>query len=299
MMSPDSFVVTDYIKSPQAIADVERRIDLKAIFSKPGIDFWVRLPQQVTSEELAIYWNRMVFASFDLISGNITVSVRAFSPADALSVANALVSASDEMFRELNSQIQKDLVRVADENVVQAHKKLMSTTQAVLDFRDKSGLVDPGKTAEAGASIVDDLRKQLAGFQSQYASVKDSAANSPVLTGLRSQIAALEEQIRRESKMGTSQVKSVTAETLAKYQTLELERQTAEKLYGEAVSLRTQAYLLAQSQQSYLALFAAPALPQSSLYPDRPRAIATVILSAAVAWFIGMLVVYALRDHLM
>jgi len=99
--------------------------------------------------------------------------------------------------------------------------------------------------------------------------------------------------------MGTSQVKSVTAETLAKYQTLELERQTAEKLYGEAVSLRTQAYLLAQSQQSYLALFAAPALPQSSLYPDRPRAIATVILSAAVAWFIGMLVVYALRDHLM
>jgi capsule polysaccharide export protein KpsE/RkpR len=45
-------------------------------------------------------------------------------------------------------------------------------------------------------------------------------------------------------------------------------------------------------------LFATPRLPEASLYPDRLRAIATVILSTAVAWFIGMLIVYALRDHL-
>ena len=90
----------------------------------------------------------------------------------------------------------------------------------------------------------------------------------------------------------------MTAETLAEYQKLETERQAVEKQYAEAVALRTQAYLTAQNQQSYLALFAAPALPQASLYPNRPRAILTVVLSAAVAWFVGMLVVYALRDHL-
>jgi capsule polysaccharide export protein KpsE/RkpR len=63
--------------------------------------------------------------------------------------------------------------------------------------------------------------------------------------------------------------------------------------------MRTQAYIMAQSQQSYLGLFSAPSLPEASLYPDRPRAIATVILAAALAWFIGMLIVYAVRDHLM
>lgn len=298
-MTPDSFVVADYINSSQAIIDVKRRLDLKEIFSKPDVDFWARLPEQVAAEDLAKYWHRMVSASFDLISGNITVTVRAFSPAEALKLADALVTVSDEMFRKLNAQIQQDYVRVADGNVAQAQKQLISTTQAVLEFRDKSGLVDPGKTADAGASIIDDLRKQLAGFQAQYTSLRATAANSPALTTLKSQIATLEEQIRRESRLGSSQVKSVTADTLAKYQTLEIERQTAEKLYGEAVSMRTQAYIMAQSQQSYLGLFAAPSLPEASLYPDRPRAIATVILSAALAWFIGMLVVYAMRDHLM
>jgi len=298
-MSPDSFVVTDYINSAQAVADVQRQLDIKAIFSGSDVDFWARLPEGVTVEDMAKYWQRMVSASFDLISGNITVTVRAFSPAGSLNLANALVAASDEMFRKLNAQLQQDYVRVADANVGQAQKQLMSATHAVLEFRNKSGLVDPAKTADAGASIIDDLRKQLATVQAQYSSLKATAANSPVLTALKSQMATLENQINRESRLGASQVKAVSAETLARYQTLELERQTAEKLYGEAVSLRTQAYLMAQSQQSYLGLFAVPSLPQSSLYPDRPRAIITIILSAAVAWFIGMLVVYALRDHLM
>ena len=90
----------------------------------------------------------------------------------------------------------------------------------------------------------------------------------------------------------------MTAETLAEYQSLDLERQFADKQYAEALALRNQAYLTAQNQLSYLALFAAPTLAQASLYPNRPRSIAAVVLAAAAAWFVGMLVVYALRDHL-
>lgn len=298
-MSPDSFVVTDYINSPQAIADIEDKFDLRAAFSKPNIDFWARLRLPVSAEDMAKYWNSMVSARFDLISGNITVTVRAFSPEDSQKLANALVATSDAMFHRLNLQIQQDFVRVADDNVAKAQKELMTATQAVLAFREKSGLIDPGKTADAGATIIDGLRQQLAAAQGQYSSLKATAANSPALTALRQQIVALEDQIRRESRLGASQVKAVSADALAKFQTLDLERQTAERLYADAMSLRTQAYLLAQKQQSYLGLFAQPSLPESSLYPDRPRAIATVILAAALAWFIGMLVVYAVRDHLM
>ena len=84
-MSPNSFVVTDYINSPQAIMDVERSLDLKEIFSRPDVDFWARLQLPVFTEDLTKYWNNMVSARFDLISGNITVAVRAFSPADSRS----------------------------------------------------------------------------------------------------------------------------------------------------------------------------------------------------------------------
>lgn len=297
-MSPDSFVVTDYINSPQAIADVEREVDLRAMFSKPTIDFWSRLPSTPTTEEMNAYWTRMVAAHFDLISGNISVSVRTFTPQDSLKLAQALVAASDEMFRKLNAKAQQDFVRAADENVDRAQQQLAKARQALFVFQEEGGQVDPGKTALAGASIVDDLRKQLAALQTQYGSIRAAAPKSPVLATLSSQIAALEDQIRREDGSGSSKVKSVSAETLAEYQSLDLERQYADKQYTEALALRNQAYLTAQNQLSYLALFAAPTLAQASLYPNRPRSIAAVVLAAAAAWFVGMLVFYALRDHL-
>lgn len=297
-MSPDSFVVTDYINGPQALADVERKVDVRAMLSRPDIDFWSRLPSNAPSEELSAYWSRVVSAHFDLISGNITVSVRAFTPQDSLALAQALVATSDDMFRKLNTKAQQDFLRIADENATRVQQQLAAARQALFVFREEGGLVDPDKTAQAGAAIIDDLRKQLAGAQAQYASIKASAPNSPMLGSLSGQISALEERIRKEDPLGSSKVKSVTAETLAEYQTLETDRQAAEKQYAEALALRTQAYLTAQNQQSYLALFAAPTLPQSSLYPNRLRAILTVVLAAAVAWFVGMLIVYALRDHL-
>lgn len=298
-MSPDSFVVTDYINSPQAIADVERTIDLRAMFAKPDIDFWSRLSSNLSPEVLNAYWTRMVSANFDLISGNITVSVRAFTPEDSFKLARALVASSDEMFRTLNTKAQLGFVRVAEEGVERALQQLSAARQALFVFREEGGLVDPDKTAQAGAAIVDDLRKQLSTVQAQYASIKASAPNSPLLSALSSQISSLEDRIRKEEPLGSSKVRAVTAETLAEYHTLDLERQAAERQYAEALALRTQAHLMAQQQQSYLALFSAPTLPQTSLYPNRLRAILAVVLAAAAVWFVGMLIVYGLRDHLM
>lgn len=298
-MSPDAFVVTDYINSPQAISDVEQRMDLRSIFAKPGIDFWSRLPQHdVSAEDMKAYWASMVWAHFDIVSGNVSVSVKAFTPQDSLALAEALVATSDEMFRRLNHQAQEDIVRLADDNLNRAQQQLVATREQLLSFREKSGLVDADKEALAGTQIVDELRKQLAGLQAQHASIRSVSPNSPLLTSLNSQIAALEGKIRQESQLGASQVRPITPEALRGFQSLDAERQFAEKIYAEALSLRSQAYVMAQNQQSYLALFVKPKLAQISLYPERVRSILVVVLAACAAWFVGMLIVYAVRDHL-
>lgn len=297
-MSPDAFVVTDYINSPQAVEDVQRDLDLRAIFAKPTADFWARLPDDSSVEQLNAYWHEIVWARFDLISGNVTVTVRAFSPQDSLKLAQAIVKGANNMFQHMNAQAQQDFVRVADRNVEASQRLLASAREAMAAFREKSGLVEPDKTAQAGSSIVDDMRKQLATLQSLYASTKASAGNSPMLPTLAAQIAALDKQIKKQDAAGSWSVSSVNPEVLAKYQTLEVERLAAEKQYTDALGLRNQAQVTAMGQQSYLALFAAPMLPHASLYPNRLRSIATVVLAAAAAWFVGMLTVYALRDHL-
>jgi capsular polysaccharide transport system permease protein len=298
-MSPDAFVVTDYINSAQAVADVRRDVDLRAVYAKPGVDLWSRLEPDVSPEGLKAYWNEMVWAHFDLISGNVSVSVRAFTPQESLKLAQTLIAASNEMFRRLNSQAQQDFVRLADENLTRAQQQLTAARQALLAFRNKSGLVDPDKTAQASSAIVDDLRRQLAGIQAQYATTRAASPNSPTLAPLKSQIEALEGQIKNRDPLGSSAVSAVSPKILEQYQSLDLDRQFAEKQYTDALGLRDQAYLTAQNQQSYLALFVEPTLAHTSLYPDRPRAIMTVFLAAAAAWFVGLLLTYAVRDHLM
>jgi capsular polysaccharide transport system permease protein len=297
-MSPDAFVVTDYINSPQAAEDVQRSIDLRAMFAKPDADFWARLPDDFSVEQLNAFWHDIVWARFDLISGNVTVTVRAFSPQDSLKLAQAIVKGANEMFQHMNTQAQQDFVRVADRNVETSQRLLASAREAVAAFRGKSGLVEPDKTAQAGSSIVDDMRRQLATLQSLYAATKASAGNSPMLPTLAAQIAALDKQIKNQDALGSSSVSSVSPEVLARYQSLEVERMAAEKQYTDALGLRNQAQVTAMGQQSYLALFAAPMLAHASLYPNRIRSIVTVVLAAAAAWFVGMLTVYALRDHL-
>jgi capsule polysaccharide export protein KpsE/RkpR len=47
-----------------------------------------------------------------------------------------------------------------------------------------------------------------------------------------------------------------------------------------------------------LALFIKPRLADSALYPHRLESVAIVFLAAAAVWFIGLMVAYAVRDHL-
>jgi capsular polysaccharide transport system permease protein len=298
-MSPDAFVVSDYINSPQAIRDVEAKVNLREIFTKPNVDFWSRLAPYTTPEVLDTYWLRMVFAHFDLISGNVSVAVQAFTPQDSLALANALIAAANAMFGRLNEQAQHDFVHLADENWNRAQQQLRSANEALLTFRNKTGMIDAGRTAVAGSDIIDGMRKQLEREQTQYASLQASSPQSPALPSLRAKMAALENQIRIQEQAHSSHVNVVTPELLDNYQSLTLNSQFAEKEYTNALGLRNQAYFLAQNHQSYIALFDSPTLAGKPMYPDRPRAIAVVVLAAGAAWFVGMLITYAIRDHLM
>jgi capsular polysaccharide transport system permease protein len=298
-MSPDAFVVTDYVNSLQAVTDVERSIDIRAMFTRPTIDYLSRLAPDSVPEELKTYWNHMVSAHFDLVSGNVSVSVRAFTPQESLTLARALIAACADMFRRVNADGQREFVEAADENLGRAERQLAAAHRSLVEFREQSGLVDPDRTAQAGSAILDDLRKQLAALQTQYLAIRAATPVAPALATLRIQITSLEDQIQAERSKVESPLKAVTPEVLARYQSLDLERQFAEKQYTDALSQRGQAYLMAQSQQSFLALFVEPALPHKPLYPERFKAIVTVLLSAAAVWFASMLMTYAVRDHLM
>ena len=297
-MTPDAFIVSDYINSPQAARDVAPLVDPQTIFSRPDADFAARLPSNASDDELDDYWRRMVNARFDIVSGNVAVSVRAFSARDSLDLANGVIAASNAMFSKLNQDSARDFVKLADDNLSRSGKELDRLRAAMRAFRAQHGLLQPDKVVMANSTLADDLRRELTGLKTQYAALIASSPRSPTVEILKARIAAVEAAVRKSgSPLYPDITQTVSPADLEQYESLDAQSQTAAKLYGEALELRQKAYLAASSQQSYLALFVKPRLAHAPSYPHRIESIVIVFLAAAAAWFVGLMVVYAVRDH--
>ncbi len=241
----------------------------------------------------------MVDAYFDVISGNVYVSVRAFTPQDSLRLADAIIKESNMMFQKMNAEAQRDLVKVAEDNLKNTEDRVSAARGALQAFRSEHGVLSPDTVAQSSATIVDSMREQLGTALAQYDATLATSPQSPLLPVLRSQIDALKRQIAAADLSQPTMVARITTpEALRRYQSLDTERQMAESVYSDALQLRQAAYLAARQQQSYLALFVQPRLAHDSLYPDRLRGIAIIVLIAAAAWCVSVLITYAIRDHL-
>jgi len=301
-MMPDAHIVTEFINSRQAMTEVDKDIDLRKLYSDSHADFWARLDPSVSEEQMEKYWQNMVSARFDLLSGIVSVSVRAFTPEDSLRISGAIIRRSDAMFATLNRNARNDLVKSAESEVADTEAKLTQAREALLQFREKSGVFDPEKAQAGNTFIMEGMRGELARLKAQYDSERTFVApGSSTLQVLESRIAALENQIpqvEQRSAQAPKVGKDASPGTVARYEALELEYQFAGKLYTAALEVLQKARANVDQKDAYLVLFVKPTLAQSSLYPNRLRSIIVVVLAAAAAWFVTLLVSYSVRDHL-
>jgi capsular polysaccharide transport system permease protein len=78
---------------------------------------------------------------------------------------------------------------------------------------------------------------------------------------------------------------------------LVVDREFAGKAYVSALSSLERARGQAHRQQRYVAAFVRPTLPQEAFDPRRIVASVTVFAIALVPWALGVLIIYAIRDH--
>ena len=93
--STSNYMVTDYVESRQAVAELQSRVNLSAKYSRAGIDWWSRFDKSSSPEKFLDYWRKMVRSDYDQVTGLAVVEVRAFSAEDAYQIANALVAMSE------------------------------------------------------------------------------------------------------------------------------------------------------------------------------------------------------------
>jgi capsular polysaccharide transport system permease protein len=298
----ESQILVQYIGSRAIVDRIDATLDLRRLFSPPQADWWSRLSQPVTIEELVRYWKGQVDPIYDTANGTVTVRVRAFDPDAALRLAEAVVAACEALVNDLSLRARREALAHADAQLAQAEDRLKMVLARLRAFRDREGVIDPARTAEAGGAFASRLRDELSKANADLAILKRYMRDdAPSVQVLRARIQAIETQQRALAAEMTDPEEARAdrlTRRLGEYEQIDSDRRFAETEYQFALRAVEQARANADRQRVFIASFVPPSLPEEPLYPRRWRTLGTIALIAFALWGIGGLVAQSVREHL-
>lgn len=298
-----NYVVTDYLLSRQVVEELQRRIDVRSLYDSDLArnDPWARFAKNLPMERFVGYWKRMVSANYDPMTGLAEVTVRAFSPEDALSIANTMVTLAEDLVNSVAKRPQMDSVRFAEGEVRRTEERFRAAREAMTDYRLKEGMIDPAGALSSNLTLVQTLRGQLMQQQGDLASLlsQQQNPNSPAAQSLRSRIAATKDQLSKLEKEVSKdrEGNKVLTELVGRYERLDLERQYAQAGFVAAQQALDQARANAAAQHLYLTPYVRPVLAESSTYPKRAQSTLIAALAFFGIWIVGLMVVRAIGEH--
>jgi capsular polysaccharide transport system permease protein len=261
-----------------------------------------RLPLPVSIEELVRYWKTQVDAFFDVTNGTIVVRACAFTANDALKLAQAILGSAERLVNDLSARARRDTLRNSEKEVHRAERRLKTTLAPLAEFRDREGIIDPRKTADATQALAGRIRDEIVRTDTELATVKHyMRSDAPSVRMLEARVQSLQTQLHSVESEVTDTERSrseVLSRVMGSYERLESERSFAEKAYQHALEALDRARMNADRQQVYIAGFVQPSLPEEALYPRRTRSVGIVAFLSCAAWLIGALTIQTVREHL-
>lgn len=300
--SADTDIIYTYLSGQQLVAEIDKKLDLRAIWSKAEGDPYFTFDTTGSIEDLVEYWERMVSVSYDSTTHLIEIRVLAFTPEDAQRIAQAIFDESTVMINQLNDIAAQDTVRFAREEMDKTRADLIEIRNKMTEFRNKNQFVDPAADLVAQSTILGSLQQELAASLIELDVLKEtSTPNDPRIPPAERRIKVIEDRIQVErGKMGDGSQgdsKEAYVAIVATFEALTADRVFAETAYQAARTAYEVARAEASRQSRYLAAHTAPTLAETSRFPERGTLFAIVSAFLVMLWSIGTLIYYSLRDR--
>ena len=296
----DPYIVTGYIHSRAIVDDLSQQLDLRAIFTRPGSDFWARLKRNASIEDLVDYWNGMVTTYVDGPSGIVTVAARAFRQEDALALSQAIIAASEKLVNEVSARARNDAMRRAEGEVRRNEEQVRIALLDLRKYRDSEGFIDPVSSATSTSKLLLGMMADKIKLQNDlFVATKAMSQNAPTVQTLKTRSESLDKQIEtmKAGLAGNTVEGRTISNALVKFEELELKRTFAEKLYTMAQDGLERARLRAEQQNLYISVFVPPSLPQEARYPERLAFSFIIPIGLLILWGIFALIAAAVEDH--
>jgi capsular polysaccharide transport system permease protein len=291
--------VLDYIRSRNALADMQRRVGIKAIYTSPDADRLSRYPALFHDdrfENLYRYYLSMIDTRTDSETGLAVLSVKAFSPGDSRKINALLLDLSEDLVNRLNDKARKNAIAEAQARVDEAETRMRSARVSLAKYRNDKNLIDPGKQESGVLDVSNKLVSEQAALQAQLDLMMRVAPENPAIPSIRSRITAIGRviDIQNGRAVGTN---SAISSKLAGYESLALEQEFASQMLTASDASLEQARAEAQRQQFYLERVVEPNTPDLATLPHRWRQVLTIAAAALCLYFIGWMLIVGILQH--
>ena len=142
---PDGYVVANYIKSLDAMMAVDKKTDLKKLFTSGKVDLFSRFASfypNESYERLLKYFENRVDYTYDPVSSVATLKVKAYSGESARDINLALLESSEALVNKISDDTRKDVIDFASYQVAVSQKKLEEADAALAKYRNANNADD-------------------------------------------------------------------------------------------------------------------------------------------------------------
>lgn len=295
----DAHSVHDYMNSRDALAAINKQIDLRMSFGNPRVDPFSRfnpIGLDNSFEALFRHYQRHVEVYLNASFSISVLKVRAFTPEDAYRINELLLGMSEDLINQLNERGRKDLISYAQTEVDLAAKKSQSASLELAAYRNEHGVFDPVNQSVLQLQQISKLQDEYITVKTRLVQVMTFTPKSPQIPSLKNSLATIEAEMKSEMNKVTGSQPSLTSKAV-EYQRLALDLEFAEKQLAAAMTSLEQVRSEAQRKQLYLERIVQPNKPDVAIEPRRFRAILTTFLVGLIVWGILSILIAGIKEH--
>ena len=299
--SSDSDILYEYIQSKALVSAIDKKIDLRTIFSRfYNVDPIYSYDPNGTIEDMTDYWPNMVKVFYDKGTGLMEIQVRAFEPEDAQAIAENIYLHASDLVNRLSAIAREDAISYARDELNRSEMRLKEVRKKIMEFRSVNRLIDPLVEIEMQAGVISSLQKQLSESLIEYdLLLRTSSVDDPRSNEIQERINAVKIRIMDERSKFTSANKNQMDFPLliGEFEGLVVDREYAEKTYLASLAQYDSAFTEARRQSKYLAAYIEPTRAEKSEYPKRYMLTVLTIFGCVIIWLTSMLTFYAVKDR--
>ncbi len=294
----DVLLIQDYLKSEDLLNKLDKALGLKAHYQSHKVDYFSRLPDNVSREEFLKYYREHLTLRLDDISGVLTIELQAFDPVYGQKVVEVMLKESEGFINKLGHQVALEQLTFVEKEVDRAYQRVQAEKAKVLEFQNTHHLISPESTSTARMGVVSQIEAQLAQQQAQLKQLQSyMKATAPAVVSVQARVDALTEQLAQEQARLTGADKNAMNEVTASYMDVQTQATLAADLYKTGLISLEQARIEAYRKLKHLLIISQPTLAEDAEYPRRLYNLATIGVLLCLLYGLIVMGLATLREH--